>query len=213
MRKFSILILAILGYETYAQSNKSQKFNIGVGAEYRVTPFNFKNSPTYSQNIVYNRDKQLSGFSFLLSIDYEVIKGFKVGVGQSLRYDEKYYSETDKKVEKGMIYDTHLKIKYFFDIKNQHFNAFLGYSFMNNNTTYNDIKVFQYDTNGNPSTYSYGDNDFKFNAYNLGIGYNYKEFNFVIGTYITSKEHNFSNFGTSSIGMPYLQINYNIFKF
>lgn len=210
--KKSFWIFAFFAFSLY-QSQMLNRFNVGVGTEYRITPFNFNNSVEYTQDIEYNRDKQLSGLSFLVEMDYELFKNIRVGVAQSVRYDEKYYSVTEDKMIEGLIFDTHLDLKYSFIINNHNMFALLGYSFMNIATNYKETKVFQNDINGNPIATASIINDFSFNAYKFGLGYNYKNFNFILGSYYIAKEHNFSKFGTSAIGMPYLQINYNLFKF
>lgn len=212
MKKYIIILLCFF-LSLFQSQSLDKKFDVNVGMEYRITPFNFKNSQTYPQDVIYNRDRQLSGLSLVVGIDYEIFKNVKIGLSESIRHDEKYYSNTENKTIKGMIYDTQLQIKYLFKIKDLDLNVFAGYAFMNNNTGYTEVKVFQYDTNGNPISYAYGDNDFSFESYKFGIGYNYKKFNFILGMYVTEREHNFSNFGTSSLGMPYLQLNYNVFKF
>ncbi len=191
-----------------------EKFNINAGIEYRITPFDFdSSSKRYPQSIEYNRDKQLAGVSFLLGIDYLVARNLKIGLSQSIRFDDKYYSDNENKMIEGWIFDTHLDLKYFFKILNKDFFVLAGYSFMNQNTKYKETTVFQSDENGDPISSASIMNSFSFDAYKFGVGYNYKKFNFVLGSYYIMKEHNFSNFGTSAIGMPYLQLNYNVFKF
>ena len=206
-----LIILVIFPFSILNAQTK--KIEVNTGMEYRITPFNFKDSQKYSQEIIYNRDQQLSGLSLVVGLDYEIFRNVKIGLSESVRHDEKYYSNSENKTIKGMIYDTQFQIKYLFKIKNLDLNVFAGYAFMNNNTSYTEIKVFQSDVNGNPTSYAYGDNDFSFDSYKFGIGYNYKKFNFILGMYITEREHNFSSFGTSAIGMPFLQLNYNVFKF
>jgi hypothetical protein len=73
--------------------------------------------------------------------------------------------------------------------------------------------VFEVDQNGNPTAYSYGQNNFSFSAANVGLEYSYKKFNFTLGSYSVPKGHNFTAFGTSSFGIPYLQVSYNVGKF
>ena len=213
MKNFFVVFNLFFILQVNAQTSK-EKFDFNAGIEYRMTPFNFNNSSEkYQQYVKYDRDKQLGGISFFVGIDYQITNNLKLGLSQAIRYDEKYYSDNEKKLIKGLILDTHLDLKYFFKIRNENFFVLVGYSFMNQNTKYKETQVFQSDENGNPISSASIMNSFSFDAYKFGIGYNYKKFNFVLGSYYIIKEHNFSNFGTSAIGMPYLQLNYNVFKF
>jgi hypothetical protein len=138
MRKLNLIFIPALLVNAMVKAQGSQdKFSFDAGLEYRLTPFNFKSTRTYSQSVDYNRDKQLSGVSLFLSLDYKVYNRLEVGISQSLRYDEKYVSPETQKLKKGMIYDTHLKIKYSLLEKSQiDLSVFAGYSFMNYNTGY-----------------------------------------------------------------------------
>ena len=104
-----LIILVIFPFSILNAQTK--KIEVNTGMEYRITPFNFKDSQKYSQEIIYNRDQQLSGLSLVVGIDYEVFKNVKIGLSQSVRHDEKYYSNSENKTIKGMIYDTQFQIK------------------------------------------------------------------------------------------------------
>ncbi|WP_297986209.1 hypothetical protein [uncultured Chryseobacterium sp.] len=216
MKRILIFLMYLYSLSYFQSQNVDgkKKFDLNMGLEYRMTPFNFdSNSTQYSQNVTYDRDNQLNGTSLLIEINYEILKKIKIGLGQSVRYDELYYSQTDAKMINSLIFDTHVSLKYPFFIGKQKLFALFGYSFMNNNSKYKEEKIFETDENGNPILSASTLNDFTFDAYHLGLGYTYKKFNFLIGTYYIEKEHNFSAYGTSAIGMPYLQVNYNLYNF
>lgn len=95
--------------------------------------------------------------------------------------------------------------------KNQFIIAHLGYGIMNNNTLFHVTEVYERDHNGQILFSRTSEVDFQFQAYKIGVGYKYKKFEAVIGTYIVDK-HNFEDF-SSGFGMPFLKLNYNIFNF
>ena len=218
MRKVALFL--IISTFCFAQSERSRKFQITSGVEYRITPFNFKKqddgiifSPIKAN---YNRDSQLAGLSLNIGLDYFINKNMTIGLVQSFRYDQIFYQssfndehgKTQLPVY-GVILDTELQTKYYFTLKNND-KIFinLGYSFMNQNTDYS--TTYNPDGNGEGSITQ---DFFKFNAYKIGVGYQYKNLELGIGTYIIENSDTFSDYGDSAFGIPFLKLNYNISKF
>lgn len=218
MRK--VIFLLLISTFCFAQSERSRKFQISSGVEYRITPFDFKTQEdgliVNPQNANYSRDKQLAGLSINFGIDYFLLKNFTIGLVQSFRYDQIFYQssfndehgKTQLPVY-GLILDTELQTKYYFTLKNND-KVFvnLGYNFMNQNTDYSTT----YNPDGNGEGFITQD-FFKFNAYKIGVGYQYKNLELGIGTYIVENSDTFSDYGNSAFGIPYLKLNYNISKF
>jgi hypothetical protein len=226
MKSKKILVLNILFFSSFifAQETQQKKFKVDAGFEFRIVPFNFKNEEglyTTNKFFLYNRDKHLSGNSINVSIEYYFLKNTTIGINQSFRYDQLYsdnnldnpnnYFTTDQHMR--IIADTEIQLKQYFPLKNINHQIIgsLGYGFMNNNTLFHVTEVYDRDPNGQINFSRTSEVDFQFQAYKIGVGYKYKKFEAMIGTYIVEKD-NFDDY-SSGFGMPFLRLTYNIVKF
>jgi hypothetical protein len=219
MKKLIIISSIISSIFCFAQQERNRKFELSGGLEYRITPFNFKDTYdgfyTSSRLANYNRDLQLSGLSLNISLDWFFLKNTSFGLVQSFRYDQLYYQskfdDPHTSVQKpvyGLILDTEIQLKQYLSLKNgDKLFVNLGYNIMNQNTDYS--TTHNYGEDGSYITQDW----FRFNAYKIGIGYQYKNLQIGAGTYIVDNPSAFVEFGTSTMGIPYLKINYILGKF
>lgn len=129
MKKIVISILLINSIFCFAQQERSRKFKINVGFEYRIVPYFFKeweganlNSALYT----YNMSKHLSGNSINFDLEYFFLKNTTVGISQSFRYDELYANLYVPDVSNPIytndthmrfIADTEIQLKHYFQLK------------------------------------------------------------------------------------------------
>lgn len=223
-----ILIFITLCYTAFcfAQSERSRKFKINAGFEYRIVPYFFK-SPEgaylsysmYSSNV----SKHLSGNSVNVDIEYFFLKNTSIGIAQGFRYDELYSDLKPPSYNDPQFYatDTHMRfiseteiqLKHYFPLNfdQQALIAVAGYGFMNNNTLFRVSQVVIAD-NGDLLYTRTGEVDFQYQSYKLGIGYKYKNLEITAGTYLVEK-HNFEGLEHTGFGMPFLKLSYNIITF
>lgn len=218
-----LLLLSLFPSFFCFSQERSEKLSVNAALEYRITPFDYvaqDNSGTPPQHILYSRDNQLSGMSLNVGLEWFVLKNTTIGLINTFRYDNLYYkndfqinaSQTDP--VKRMIYDLQFEVKYRFNLRNDDKLLIMGgYGLMNNNTRYYETTAFYDPNSGDIIGYASTDKDFHFSALKAGVGYNYKNFEVLAGLYFIGTNHNFSNYGTSGFGMPFLKLQYNIVKF
>jgi len=226
MKINQFIVFSFLGCVNFclAQTGPDKKFKVDAGVEFRIVPFNFRNAEglsTSNQFFLYNRDKHLSGNSINVGIEYFFLKHTTIGISQSFRYDQLYsdynlnnpndFSSADQHMR--FIADTEVQLKQYIPLKNsnQYLIANIGYGFMNNNTLFHVTEVYERNADGQIMFSRSSEVDFQFQAYKIGVGYKYKKFEAIIGTYIVEK-HNFDDY-TSGFGMPFLRLNYNVLSF
>ncbi|KEY18718.1 hypothetical protein [Kaistella antarctica] len=224
--KHTLLLLSLLiSIFTFGQQTQPEKIKINAGLEFRIVPYFFtKTDGAYISNYAYTKNvsKHLSGNSVNVEIEYFFLKSTTIGIAQSFRYDQLYtdlpinnrpdYSVTSPKMR--FIADTDIQLKHYFPLKkpNQYIIANLGYSFMNNNTSFTVNEVLERDINGYPIFGRSGEIDWQFQAYKIGIGYKYKKIEATVGAYLAEK-HSFEGYTSSGFAVPFLKLNYNITKF
>jgi hypothetical protein len=192
----------------------SQRFELKVGAEYRITPIQKDDETFYlsNVNVYYNEDKQLMGTSFGYTISYLLKNGFGFGFSHSFKYGHIYYKPSKKKVLKsvnGLITDYKLFIKKEFYLKKNIYFIEFGGSLMNNGTQYAEKDyVDVYDENDN-QLYWLSSKNFSFNATNLTIGVVFENFDVGLGMYFSKGSENFSTMNKFKI--PYFKVRYIIF--
>lgn len=208
MKKLLITCSLLVFFLGNAQENK--KFELSAGVEYKITPFNLgkANEIATNQNGVQyaNSDDQLSGLSLNVNLNWYFLKNTSIGIGQSFRYAPLFYKNSSDEGTQSPVYrllsDTEIQAKHYFNLNNNDkLFVNLGYNFMNQNSDYlhksNTIEK----------------NSFNFDAYKIGVGYQYKKFEIGVGTYIVDNPKNFKEYGTSGFGFPYLKLNYVFSKF
>ncbi len=218
MKKIIVILSITSSIFCFAQQERNRKFQLSAGAEYRITPFNFKS--TYdgafssSSPINYNRDLQLSGLSVNIGLEWFFLSKTSFGIVQSFRYDEIYYPAryddpnlTITRPVSGLIYDTELQVKHYIPLKNgDKLFANIGFNLMNRNTSYT---TNYKQTLDDGSTFGVlTTNWFNFNAYKIGVGYQYKNLQIGAGLYVVDNPSAFVDSGTSTMGIPYFKLNY-----
>ncbi len=222
MKKLIFATLLINSIFCFAQHERSRKFQVNAGVEYRITPFNFKGDREgaflSSRNINFNRDLQLGGLSINIGLDWFFLKNTSFGIVQTFRYDQLYYPfnhnikndiYSNNKPLYALILDTELILKHYFPLRNNDkIFVNIGYGIMNQNTDYS---TQYYNAQTDITTIS--QDWFRFDAYKIGMGYHYKKLEIGAGLYIIDNPSNITSTNETSIGMPYLKINYNIATF
>lgn len=225
MRKLLLIILVVNSIFCFAQIGRSGKFKLNASYEYRVVPFFYKGMESYywtTNQYRYNISRHLDGSSLNLDIEYFFLKNTSFVLTQSVRYDELYADSLldgstnnyDDVKKSRLIGDTHLQIKHYFELKNENHSLIgqVGYSFMNFNTSFYVNEIVGVDENENNIYTRTSHIDWKFNALKIGVGYRYKRFETLLGSYFVSK-HNFEGRTYTGFGMPFIKINYNFLNF
>lgn len=221
MKKTIMILSFISSTFCFAQQKDIRKFQLSAGSEYRITPFNFEGDREgiflSSRPIFFNRDLQLGGLSINIGLDWFFLKNTSFGINQSFRYDQIFYKTTiqqgsyynNKLPQNGLILDTELQAKHYFTLKNND-KVFinLGYNIMNQNTDYS--TTYQ---NSENDELSLSENSFRFDAYKIGAGYQYKKLEIGLGIYVIDNPSNIQATNETSVGMPYLKLNYIFSKF
>lgn len=218
MQKIILITLFCCSICCFAQGGRNNKFQLSAGLEYRITPFNFKGdregATLSSRNVFFNRDLQLGGPSLNIGLDWFFLKNTSIGLVQSFRYDQLFYNSNISPEQQNntpvyaLILDTEIQAKHYFPIKNgDKIFVNLGYNIMNQNTDFSTV-------HNNSGSEPYLTQDwFRFDAYKIGFGYNYKKLEIGVGLYIIDNPSNIQSTNETSVGMPYLKLNYNITKF
>jgi hypothetical protein len=101
---------------------------------------------------------------------------------------------------KQFITDTEISLKRYFPLNNSDkIFASFGYSIMNQNTYYTTTTYF----NGSTTDYYTSQNWFKFHAYKIGIGYQYKSLEISTGLYIVTMLQTFQISETVHLECPF----------
>lgn len=220
MKKNLIFVLTTITTFCFAQHERSRKFELDGGLEYRITPFHFKKpyEGFYYEpnNINFNKSEHLSGLSINIGLNWFFLKNTSLGLIQSFRYDDMVYEFSDNQTiqtnsSKKLIYDTEIHIKHYFQLKNNDkIFATIGYAFMNNNTEYVTKQNI-----GNPPIEVIYNNFLTFDAIKIGAGYQYKNFESSIGLYFIEKNGFPGPQSDNDIpmGIPFLKLSYKLAKF
>ncbi|MGC4128232.1 MAG: hypothetical protein QM564_01445 [Bergeyella sp.] len=222
MKKFLLNCFLFSAIFCFAQQERSEKFLLSAGVEYKLLPYNFRKSTEgfywASQLAMYNRDTQLKGFSINIGLEWFFLKNTTVGIVQSFRYNPVFYQSsfsdehgTTKKPVHSLILDTDIQVKHYFHLKDkEQIFVNVGYGIMNQNTDYSST----YNSPDSPNGGNFiADGSFKFAAYKIGFGYTYKNLEIGIGTYIGNNSVVYSDLGSGKFGIPYFKLSYNLARF
>ncbi len=225
MNKIVIFFILFLSTYCHSQIGGGNKFKLNAGLEYRVTPYNLKTKEVIHALEYYynsNRDTHLSGTSLNLELEYFFIKNTSLGLMQNFRYDELYSdllydgnTLESSDIRMRLMSDTGIFVKHYIPLKNENNTlfGFLGYAFMNNNSSFISKRLLGFDENDKP-IFSSGDVNFRFQSIYFGIGYKYKKFEIMVGNHLVGKNSDpFHNWDSEGFGMPFIRLGYNIYNF
>lgn len=224
MKRLIQVTLVINSIFCFAQVERSGKFKINASYEYRVVPFFYDNIEGFyisSNAYNYSKTSHLDGGSINFDFEYFFVKNTSFVLTQSMRFDELYsdlpvgnLEGTFQERKSRFIFDTHLQMKHYIPLKNSNHSiiGLIGYSIMNYNTAFKVLENSGLDENGNIIYTRTSPIDWKFGAYKVGIGYQYKRSEILAGSYFVSK-HNFDGTTDIGFGLPFIKINYNFLNF
>lgn len=218
MKILNILLILfstiVLSQEKNPLTERKGKLILSVGTDYRITPI-YGSANTYNQAIT-SIDLQNSGTTFNYSFDYFITNNLSLGFSQSFRYDVLLYNDDTsfnfgaRKADKAIFIDYHFYLKYFLKI-NKESKLFLkfGKSMMNRGSEYNYVVTF-YQTNGSEIGKGISQEDFSYGATNIGLGFNRKKLEIMLGMYTSSNTQYFTT--SQNFKILYVNLNYQIFK-
>jgi hypothetical protein len=217
MKKILILLLFIT---TFLSNAQNKKFSISVGPEFRITPVYLESQEDSSYPTVNtNTDPHLSGAALTYMIKYSPKKiKWNFGMGQSFRYDLLHYENSiliegeyqQHEAVKTLMIDYHFDVEKYFNLKNDYqLKIVVGASLMDRGT---DFATTTIENEGTPYEMAWFDTlDYKFTGYNLGIGLEKNGILANLGIYYTDNTQ-FED-KEEQIIIPYIQLQYKVFKF
>jgi hypothetical protein len=208
---FLLIFVGINGYSQDQVTEIKNSFNLKIGLENRITPIILKhdNSLLHTVRVYPYGDDQLTGRALNAGIFY-LLKKSKIAfaLSNSIRYDHLYYkADLNSPVleeKKGVISDVHIDISKYFPIRKNHLQIGIGYSWMNYGTDY----VYHENlTSSSGNTIMESKGDFRFNAFNLTLGYQVNQFSFEL---INRFMLNYQYMGLGNLMLPSLRVAYSL---